>query len=128
MITQNSSEFASVSAEINFSEARLRLIIETIPVIAWCALAEGSGEFWNHRWRDYTGLPIEAARGGGWRAVIHPEDMDRIEDKWHADLTSGRAGEVEGHYGALTESIAGSCFGTSRCEIRSAISSTGMER
>jgi len=95
MTIQNSSEL-DTSTRFNPSEAKLRLIIDTIPVIAWCALADGSGEFWNQRWLDYTGLPLEGARGWGWRTVIHPEDLDRIETKWRADVASGHAGEVEG--------------------------------
>ena len=93
---QSGSELAGASTTINPSEAKLRLIIDSIPVIAWCALADGSGEFWNQRWHDYTGLPIEGARGWDWRAAIHPEDLDRIENEWRADLASGHAGEVEG--------------------------------
>ena len=93
---QNGSELAGVSTEFNPSEAKLRLIIDSIPVIAWCALADGSGEFWNQRWHDYTGLPKEGARGWSWTAALHPEDLDRIENKWRADLASGHAGEVEG--------------------------------
>jgi formate hydrogenlyase transcriptional activator len=96
MMIQNSSELAGVSTEFNPSEAKLRLIIDSIPVIAWCALADGSGEFWNQPWHDYTGLSMEGARGWGWRAAIHPEDLGRIEKKWRADLASGHAGEVEG--------------------------------
>ena len=91
---QSGSELAGASTTINPSEAKLRLIIDTIPVIAWCALADGSSEFTNQRWHDYTGIPLEAARG--WRAAIHPEDLDRIENKWRTDLASGHAGEVEG--------------------------------
>ncbi len=82
--------------QIRKSEAKLRTIIDTIPVIAWCALPDGSGEFWNQRWHDYTGLSNEAARGWGWRAVIHPDDLDQLEKKWRADLDSGQAGYVEG--------------------------------
>ena len=82
--------------QIRNSEANLRTIIDTIPVIAWCALPDGSGEFWNQRWHDYTGLSYEAARGWGWRAVIHPDDLDQLDNKWRADLDSGQAGYVEG--------------------------------
>jgi hypothetical protein len=44
---QNSSELANDSTKSNPSEAKLRLIIDTIPVIAWRALGDGSAEFWN---------------------------------------------------------------------------------
>src|SRR5216684_4375895 len=94
---QRSQEaLGSALEQIRNSEAKLRTIIDTIPVIAWCALPDGSGEFWNQRWHDYTGLSNEAARGWGWRAVIHPDDLDQLEKKWRADLDSGQAGYVEG--------------------------------
>src|SRR6202051_53553 len=94
---QRSQEaLGSALDQIRNSEAKLRTIIDTIPVIAWCALPDGSGEFWNQRWHDYTGLSYEAARGWGWRAVIHPDDLDQLENKWRAGLDSGQAGYVEG--------------------------------
>jgi formate hydrogenlyase transcriptional activator len=94
---QRSQEaLGSALDQIRNSEAKLRTIIDTIPVIAWCALPDGSGEFWNQRWHDYTGLSNEAARGWGWRAVIHPDDLDQLENTWRADLDSGQAGYVEG--------------------------------
>ena len=96
MTIRNSAELKDASRKFDPSEAKLRLIIDTIPVIAWCTQADGSGEFWNQRWHDYTGMSLEDARGWGWRAVIHPEDLDRIEKRWRGDLAFGHAGEVEG--------------------------------
>jgi formate hydrogenlyase transcriptional activator len=82
--------------EIKQSEARLRKIIDTIPTLAWCSLPDGTGEFWNRRWHEYTGLAPEAARGWGWQDAIHPEDLREITDKWLGFLASGQPGEVEG--------------------------------
>jgi PAS domain-containing protein len=39
----------SSSEELKQSEAKLRTMIDAIPVIAWSALPDGSGEFWNRR-------------------------------------------------------------------------------
>src|SRR6201982_3906062 len=75
--------------------ARLRTIIDTIPVIAWCARPDGSAEFWNRRWHDYTGICLEDATGCGCRAAIHPDDLGQLEKKWQSDLASGSAGELE---------------------------------
>src|SRR6202051_3485250 len=83
------------SDELKHSEAKLRRIIDTIPVIAWCGLPDGSVEFWNRRWRDYTGICLEDATGCGCRAAIHPEDLEQLEKKWNSDLASGKAGELE---------------------------------
>jgi formate hydrogenlyase transcriptional activator len=82
--------------EIKQSEARLRKIIDTIPTLAWCSLPDGTGEFWNQRWHDYTGLTPEAVRGWGWQNAIHSEDLKEITDKWLGFLASGQPGEVEG--------------------------------
>jgi formate hydrogenlyase transcriptional activator len=72
-----------------------RTIIDTIPVIAWRAAPDGSSEFKNKRWHEYTGLSVEDARGWGWLTVIHPEDRDEMEKKWRAALVSGQAGSLE---------------------------------
>jgi PAS domain S-box-containing protein len=86
----------SAFEEIRDSEERLRKIIDTIPTLAWCSLPDGTGEFWNRRWHEYTGLPIEAVRGWGWQDAIHREDLKEITDKWLGFLASGQPGEVEG--------------------------------
>jgi PAS domain S-box-containing protein len=82
--------------EIQKSEAKLRQIIDTIPTIAWCNLPDGSNEFLNQRWHDYSGLSPQEASGWGWTVTIHPEDLPKVLDKWSALLTSGAPGEVEG--------------------------------
>src|ERR1700731_3540346 len=86
----------SASVEIRNSEARLLKIIDTIPTHAWCTLPDGTGIFWNRRWHEYTGLPLEVVRGWGWQNAIHPEDLKKITDKWRRDLAAGQPGEVEG--------------------------------
>jgi len=82
--------------EIKQSEGRLRKIIDTIPTLAWCSLPDGTGEFWNRRWHEYTGLTLEVARGWGWQDAIHKEDLREITDKSLRFLASGQPGEVEG--------------------------------
>src|SRR2546425_2211409 len=76
-------------------EDYLRLTIDAIPVLAWCTLPDGSNEFLNQRWLDYTGLTIEEARGWGWKVAIHPDDLPRLLDVWQGLLVSGKPGELE---------------------------------
>jgi PAS domain-containing protein len=56
---------------------------------------DGSAEFFNRRWLDYTGLSAEAASDWGWTAAVHTEDRDRLMDVWRHLLASGQAGEIE---------------------------------
>src|SRR2546422_981042 len=76
-------------------EDYLRLTIDTIPVLAWCTRPDGSTEFLNQRWLDYTGLAIEEARGWGWKVAIHPDDLPQLLDVWQGLLASGKSGELE---------------------------------
>src|SRR6266436_1911793 len=73
----------------------LRRIIDTIPVLAWCNLPDGSVEFANQRWHDYTGLSPEGTRGWGWTVAIHADDLETLTGKWQALLASGQTGEIE---------------------------------
>src|SRR5438093_4209806 len=82
-------------AETKISAAHLRKILDTIPTLASCNLPDGSNEFLNQRWHDYTGLSPQEARGQGWRVAIHPEDLQKVLDTFRALRASGEPGEIE---------------------------------
>jgi PAS domain S-box-containing protein len=75
----------------------LQLAIDTIPVSMFRADPDGAMNFFNERWRDYTGLKIEDAVGWRWaeRGLFHPDDIQNIIKAWRVVLTDNRAGEVE---------------------------------
>ena len=77
------------------SEARLRKIIDTIPALAWCNLSDGSNDFVNRRWSDYTGLSQEEVKRVGCKVAIYPEDVPKWLDQWRALIASGAGGEIE---------------------------------
>src|SRR5579863_7228482 len=81
--------------ELKNSERKLRQVIDTIPTLAWSVLPDGSNEFLNKRWHEYTGLSPEESRGSGWQAAIHPEDRVPLLEKWQGLLSSGEPGEME---------------------------------
>jgi PAS domain S-box-containing protein len=75
--------------ELKNSESKLRQVIDTIPALAWCMLPDGSIEFLNRRWHEYTGLSPEESHGSGWQVAIHPEDRAPLVEKCKGQLTSG---------------------------------------
>ena len=81
--------------EAKKSEAELRKIIDTIPTLAWCNLPDGSNEFVNQRWSDYTGLSQEEVKRVGCKVAIHPEDLPKWLDEWRKLVASGDGGEIE---------------------------------
>jgi PAS domain S-box-containing protein len=81
--------------EIKKSEAKLRRVIDTIPTLAWCNLADGPNEFLSKRWHEYTGLSPDESHGWGWQVVFHPEDLPPLVKRWQELLVSGEPGEIE---------------------------------
>ena len=81
-------------AEIKKSEDQLRVIIDTIPALAWSTLPDGSAEFVNQRWHDYTGL-AEETQDWDWSIAIHRDDLIEVMEKWRALLAYGEPGELE---------------------------------
>jgi len=81
--------------QVRDSEARLRQVIDTIPTMAWCNLPDGSNEFVNRRWLEYTGLSAEESHGSGWQVAIHPDDVRSLTERWRGLLASGKPGEME---------------------------------
>ena len=76
----------------------IRLVVDTIPTLAWSAGPDGSAEFFNQRWLDYTGLSAKQALGSGWEVAIHPDDLPRILETFREALNSVKPFEVEGRF------------------------------
>jgi PAS domain S-box-containing protein len=77
------------------SERNLTMIINTIPSLAWSARPDGTAEFFNRRWLDFTGLSAEQSWGRGWMTAIHRADVEKITDQLQSSLTSGKTVETE---------------------------------
>src|SRR6201997_4885618 len=80
--------------EINQSEDRLRLVIDTIPTLVWRAGPDGVPDFLNQTALDYTGLSLDQAETG-WPRAFHPDDKKGMLVKWRAIRESGMRGGLE---------------------------------
>ncbi|NYF80626.1 PAS domain-containing protein [Granulicella arctica] len=72
-----------------------RLILNTIPIVAFVCAADGTLEFYNQCWLDYTGFTLEQSLGDGWMAALHPDDLGELLAKRRARLANGKAAEHE---------------------------------
>ena len=79
-------------------EQDIRLVVDTIPTLAWSAGPDGSADFFNQRWLDYTGLSAKQALDWGWQVAIHPDDLARILETLREALNSVKPFEVEGRF------------------------------
>jgi formate hydrogenlyase transcriptional activator len=77
------------------AELELRDVVDTIPAIVWVALPDGSNTYVNSRFVEYSGMSTARTAGSGWRAAIHPNDLDENDTKWRASVESGEPLEIE---------------------------------
>ena len=75
--------------------ARLQTVIDTVPSFLWTSLPDGSKEYLNKRWYEYTGLSMEQGKGWGWKVVVHPDDLDRLVREWLALVEARKPGQLE---------------------------------
>lgn len=76
-------------------EQDLSRVVDGLPGLVWTALPDGEIDFLNQRWCEYTGLTQSEARGFGWRAAIHPDDLSGLLETWSASLASGAPRDAE---------------------------------
>jgi PAS domain S-box-containing protein len=93
IITRLISKVRQSLREVQALKDQLRLVVDTIPAVVWSKLPDGSADFLNQRFREYTGLSLEEGYGWGWMNAFHPED--RAMDDWRAALAAGEPFEKE---------------------------------
>jgi PAS domain S-box-containing protein len=81
--------------QLREEERKLRETIETIPAMAWIAGPDGTVQFMNRRWVEYTGLSQLGTVGEVGKDAIHPEDLDRSVRRMGASFASGEPFEDE---------------------------------
>src|SRR5712692_4213360 len=82
-------------ATLQRSEDRLRLVIDTIPAHAWSARPDGSVDFINQRFLEFTGRSMKDILGWGWGSLVHPDDLARYVGEWQAAVATAEPMESE---------------------------------
>ena len=82
-------------ATLQQSEDRLRLVIDTIPAHVWSTRPDGSVDFINRRWLETSGVDVEDTHAWNLGSTVHPDDLARYVNEWHAALATGQPMESE---------------------------------
>src|SRR5215469_2084039 len=77
------------------AHSELRHFIDHVPALGWSALADGSLEYVNQRFRDYTGRSPDELYGSGWKSAVHRDDIQPLESWLKELIQSQEAGTTE---------------------------------
>ena len=94
MLEAENAERKRAEQKIRQAERDLQVTIDTIPALAGSYQRDGSPDFVNQAWRDYTGLSLADLKGR-WEKVIHPDDVALVESERRAHLATGKPFQME---------------------------------
>jgi PAS domain S-box-containing protein len=77
------------------AEDEIRVLVDAIPQFVWIMRPDGSSDYSNRRWCDYTTMTPEQAQGDGWLQAIHPDDQQRAQEAWQRAAQTGMPYETE---------------------------------
>jgi PAS domain S-box-containing protein len=83
------------AADLKASEQRLRSLSDAMPLVVWTAKPDGSVDYFNRRWLEYTGQDEDRALAWGWSDVLHPDDAQPAIERWNESLRTGTLYEIE---------------------------------
>jgi len=81
--------------QLQEQEKKFREAVETLPALAFVVDPSGNRTFMNRGWLEYTGLSPEEAPASGWVKTIHPDDLNRITERWRASERTGEPLDYE---------------------------------
>jgi light-regulated signal transduction histidine kinase (bacteriophytochrome) len=64
-----------------------------MPQIVWTARADGSVDYYNERWYEFTGF--DRGKVDGWEQTMHPDDIKRCDDAWRDSIRNGEPFNLE---------------------------------
>ncbi|MBB3018642.1 PAS domain S-box-containing protein [Microvirga lupini] len=96
--TWTAVEKARAERDLRETDARFRLIAESLPALVWILNPQTELLYTNERWVTYSGLPPEEALGHSWTRAIHPDDMARMNEELVPVVTKHTSYTTEARY------------------------------
>ncbi len=69
-----------------------RLAYAALPALIWTSGPDGSCDYLNERWTEYTGHPAGDMLGWKWLELVHPEDRKRMEAEYGTAVAATASG------------------------------------
>jgi PAS domain S-box-containing protein len=82
---------AAAHAQQALAEAQQRteFIMESLPVLVWTNRPDGTPDYFNNRWLEFTGKSQEQMQAIDWNEITHPDDRPGLVQGWAKALAEG---------------------------------------
>lgn len=82
-------------ARIRDDERRFRVLAESLPQLIWTTRADGYCDYLSKQWCEYTGVAESLQLGSGWLEFVHPDDRERVKERWQLSVQSTVVFEID---------------------------------
>ena len=92
-VGQRTKELAETNEELQLQVG----LLQHIPVAAWTLRPDGTPDFVNQVWLEYTGQTLDFVRSrpDAWLTALHPDDREVVSKKFWDGVRSGQGFEME---------------------------------
>ncbi len=91
----SSAELNALSLALEAGGAAFASMANALPHFVWTAAPDGTVEFFNDRWIDYTAQTVEQSRGAGYKGVVHSDDIALMWERWNQAVQTNTPFEME---------------------------------
>lgn len=82
---------ADENSSVNDQSLSPRQIIDLAPALIHTARPDGYLDFFNRRWLEFSGQPLEKLLGWGWASCIHPDEVEPFVQKMRESFAGGES-------------------------------------
>jgi PAS domain S-box-containing protein len=95
-VAQRTRELAQANEELQLQVG----LLQRIPVAAWTLGPDGTPDFVNQNWLEYTGQALDYVRSNpeAWMTAIHPEDREKASSSFWGGVRSGQGFTFEARF------------------------------
>ncbi len=88
---------AAAQFQLALDEARQRteFIMESLPVLVWTNRPDGTPDYFNNRWLEFTGKTQQQMQAIDWNEITHPDDRTGLLQGWAKALAEGTPYQYE---------------------------------
>jgi PAS domain S-box-containing protein len=90
MTLPGADPIGETESQITFAQ-----LADAMPQMVWSTRPDGSHDYYNAQWYEFTGVPPGSTDGDGWNDMFHPDDQERAWARWRHSLESGEPYEIE---------------------------------
>ncbi len=94
-IARDITERKRAQAALQKSAEEFRQLADSMPQIVWTARPDGTVDYVNRRWYEYTGMQPSNGSESEWTLLLHEEDRSRGVALWEDSIRTGRPFEIE---------------------------------